>query len=213
MTYFIGDVHGKFKQYRELIRHKKNTIQIGDMGVGFRYVHGPREGEFCTNPPYDAMVEGNHRFIRGNHDNPGECAKHKQFIADGTIEENIMFIGGAVSVDKEWRLPNYNWWENEELSTSELNELFDKYDDFLPEVMVTHDCPEELAAVMVNLGGNGNKLDPRWSSRTRQAFQAMLDMNRPRLWVFGHWHISFDQTIDGTRFVCLAELEGKELET
>jgi len=34
-----------------------------------------------------------------------------------------------------------------------------------------------------------------------------LKEHRPKLWVFGHHHKSFDKVIDGTRFVCLAELE------
>ena len=216
MTYFIGDVHGKFRQYRELIRDKKNTIQVGDMGVGFRWAHGPKEGEFTQNPPFDAMVEGNHRFIRGNHDNPSVCRGHKQWIADGRVENDTMFIGGAVSIDRAYRTEGYSWWPDEELSTKELNELVDKYDDNLPEIMVTHDCPESIAEIMVGLVptiSNGlAKLDPQHASRSRQAFQSMLDMHRPRLWVYGHWHTSFDRVIDGTRFVCLAELEGREIE-
>jgi len=64
---FIGDVHGKYQQYKKLIRSSPSTIQVGDMGIGFRrWPHG----EFQTNPPYDLMVETNARFIRGNHDNP-----------------------------------------------------------------------------------------------------------------------------------------------
>ena len=46
-------------------------------------------------------------------------------------------------------------------------------------------------------------------SRTRQAFQAMFEAHQPDLWVFGHWHHSFDGVLDGTRFVCLNELEAR----
>lgn len=45
----IGDVHGKYGPYRNLIKDKIGTIQVGDMGVGFRkWPHGEPE----TNPPY-----------------------------------------------------------------------------------------------------------------------------------------------------------------
>ena len=54
---------------------------------------------------------------------------------------------------------------------------------------------------------NGGKLDPRWASRTRQALQAMWSAHSPELWIFGHWHKSFDHVLRGTRFICLAELE------
>src|SRR5262245_14865759 len=31
-------------------------------------------------------------------------------------------------------------------------------------------------------------------------------IHKPKLWVFGHWHRSFDKALRSTRFVCLAEL-------
>jgi hypothetical protein len=98
---FIGDVHGRFGQYRRMLKGSPHpTIQVGDMGVGFRrWPHG----EADQNPPYDVMAGGGHRFIRGNHDNPGVCARDTQHVPDGTIEGNVMFVGGALSIDKEYR--------------------------------------------------------------------------------------------------------------
>lgn len=207
---FIGDVHGKFRQYKKLLAQGGPTIQVGDLGLGFRRVGGYRDGSFTTNPPHARMVAGGHRFIRGNHDNPSVCRQHSQCIQDGTIEDGVMFVGGAVSVDKEWRQPGYNWWEDEELSYRELSIVVDTYARNKPRVMVTHDCPEEIASVMCAHSGR-KKLD--WPSRTRDALQAMLCMHSPKLWVFGHWHFSFDATANGTRFVCLAELECRDLDT
>ena len=205
---FIGDVHGKFRQYKRLLAGKKDTIQVGDLGVGFRYV-GAREGEFTQNPPHHHMVEGNHRFIRGNHDNPGACRQHSQFIKDGHVEGNMMFIGGGFSIDRQWRIEGYSWWPDEELSQSEFYALMDIYEATKPEVMVTHDCPEWVAQTMEAMSGRG-KLNI--GSRTRQALQAMYGLHQPRVWIYGHWHYSFDEVIGKTRFICLAELEAKEIE-
>jgi hypothetical protein len=201
MTTFIGDVHGKFDRYKNIIKSVPNTIQVGDMGVGFRRLGGPYDGEFSTNPPYDRMVEGNHRFIRGNHDNPSVCKRHTQYIADGAVEGDMMFIGGAFSIDKAYRTENYNWWAEEELSYVELDELVTKYLDTKPRVMVTHECPDSIADLLCD----GFKLD--LPSRTRSAFDSMWAGHKPEVWVFGHWHFSFDQVIMGTRFKCLNELE------
>ena len=76
MTLFIGDVHGKFGPYKRICKEYRDTIQVGDMGVGFidRYTN-----RSYSNPPHYAMKAGNHRFIRGNHDNPGVCRKHSQW--------------------------------------------------------------------------------------------------------------------------------------
>ena len=42
---FIGDVHGKYGQYKKLIAEVDSSIQVGDMGVGFRRLGGWRDGE------------------------------------------------------------------------------------------------------------------------------------------------------------------------
>lgn len=206
---FIGDVHGKYRQYKRLIADVDASIQVGDMGVGFRRVGGAFDGEFSTNPPYDAMMAGNHRFIRGNHDNPAVCRRHSQCIKDGTIEGDMMFLGGALSIDRHMRLEGYSWWPDEELSISELNTLVDVYVTARPRIMVTHDCPEKIALTMEALFFRQKIDDP---SRTRQALQAMFGCHQPELWLYGHWHNSFDKVIDGTRFVCLAELEYKDID-
>jgi hypothetical protein len=84
--------------------------------------------------------------------------------------------------------------------------------------MVTHECPEEIAKVLFStipvLGNptNGGKLDHCWSSRTRQAFQSMWSAHSPDIWIFGHWHLSFDQIANGTRFICLSELEYRDMD-
>lgn len=208
----IGDVHGKYAQYKWIIRDCPESIQVGDMGVGFRIAHdeGPhRAGDEYSNPPHALMVKHHARFIRGNHDNPAACRRHSQCIPDGTVEGSTMFIGGAVSIDRAWRLEGYSWWPDEELSYSELQLLIDKYVQIKPRVMVTHDCPEEMAQAML-YHMHQEKLND--GSRTRLALQAMLSAHSPELWVFGHWHRSLDVVSNGTRFVCLAELEYKDLQ-
>lgn len=209
---FIGDVHGKFSGYKRIIEDCPASIQVGDMGVGFLRTQGPRVGEEYGNPPHYAMVRGNHRFIRGNHDSPEACARHSQWIPDGTIEDGMMFIGGALSIDRASRIEGYSWWQDEELSIAALTDLVDKYIETRPRVMVTHECPEEVAAEINRQLTWGGKLDPRFASRTRQALQSMWSAHSPELWIFGHWHHSFDRVMRGTRFICLAELEHMDLD-
>ena len=68
---FIGDVHGKWKKYKRIIKDCDASIQVGDLGLGFVRKHGWSAGQIYSNPPHYAMVKGDHKFIRGNHDNPG----------------------------------------------------------------------------------------------------------------------------------------------
>jgi hypothetical protein len=204
----IGDVHGHYHQYKGIITGRENTVQVGDMGVGFRHYGGPRDGEFSGNPPHYAMERGGHRFIRGNHDNPGVCRRHSQWIADGLVENGVMFIGGGLSIDQEYRVEGYSWWADEELSVADPERLVDVYATTRPETMVTHECPEQVAELLAAV--RPGKL--QFPSRTRQAFQSMFEIHQPKKWVFGHWHRSLDKVIDGTRFICLAELEYREIE-
>src|SRR6266699_1688850 len=109
---FIGDVHGKYGAYKRLIRSAPDSIQVGDIGLGFRqWPHGG----WRTNPPYDVMRGTGARFIRGNHDNPEVCRDHTQWIQDGLVQDDMMFIGGAKSTDRPYRHPDFDWWADEEL--------------------------------------------------------------------------------------------------
>lgn len=211
-TRFIGDVHGKYGPYKKIIAQRAGTIQVGDMGVGFRRIGGYRDGEWAQNPPHYAMLAGNHRFIRGNHDNPERCRAHSQFIPDGTVDKGVMFVGGGVSVDRAMRIEGYSWWKDEELSQKEADQMMTVFEYEKPRVMVTHDCPESVALELARLSMRVNKLDPQHSSINRQLFEAMWQKSPPQLWIFGHWHYSFDQVVNGTRFICLAELEYRDLD-
>lgn len=200
---FIGDVHGKFKRYRELIRDVPFSIQVGDMGVGFM---GFRGGELrpLTNPPHDAMAEGRHLFIRGNHDNPEVCRRQEFWIPDGSLVDGIYCLGGASSVDRAYRTEGLDWWADEELSYAELDLMIDEYATLKPEVVVTHECPDSVAGELMR-AMNRTKFED--GSRTRQALDRMFAIHQPKMWFFGHWHVSARFDMAGTKFACLNELE------
>jgi hypothetical protein len=197
---FIGDVHGKYGPYRKIMKECSGSIQVGDMGIGFKKYTEYGDWKFMPNPPYDIMLSGNHKFIRGNHDNPNSCRGHTQWIADGTVFDNMMFIGGAMSIDKEYRVQDVSWWPDEELSQAELNEIVDIYYKNGPEILVTHECPDFLCQY---LNHNYKKNLP---SITRKTLEGMRVISKPKVHIFGHWHKDFDMVIDDTRFICLNEL-------
>jgi hypothetical protein len=204
----IGDVHGKFGRYRDTIRDASFSIQVGDMGVGFKRMFG---GELVNsaNPPFDAMSEGRHLFIRGNHDNPEVCKSHKYWIPDGTVVDGIYCLGGATSIDRAWRTEGLDWWEDEQLSYSELQKCIDDYATIKPEIVVTHEAPESIANQILATF-NMTKIED--ASRTRQALEQMFYAHQPREWYFGHWHTSMQFKSGQTLFRCLAELEYADVE-
>jgi predicted phosphodiesterase len=199
----IGDVHGYWERYAKIleVHNPDRSVQIGDFGIGFR----GEDPENLEQVRYamDNFGAGDNKYIRGNHDNPQSCREDPRWIADATFEEDtgIFYLGGAWSIDHAWRTEGASWWADEELSMDELYAAIDVYEAARPRVVITHECPEDIVGLMFNWYRR------EYPSRTRNALASMLYIHKPELWVFGHWHTSMDRVIDGTRFVCLNELE------
>ena len=188
----VGDVHGQIERYLWTVLPYKQSIQVGDMGVGLTVADLPE-------------LEG-HRFINGNHDNPKKCSQHSNWIPYGAVEsindQEWFFMGGAMSIDRDFRVPGVSWWPEEELNYQQLNRMISIYEGAKPDVVVTHDCPDSIAQELFDFS-----LDHCLKSQTRQALDTMLEIHRPSRWIFGHWHESRCVEIKGTEFICLDELE------
>lgn len=188
---FISDVHGNWDEYQKICAKYPNTIQVGDFGIGFEHAlkqDAPR-------------LSLNHRFIRGNHDNPQKCRVHPNNIPDGHTEvmggAKVMFIGGAWSSDQHRRTEGVNWWRDEENSYADFQRFIDTYEQFKPDLMVTHDCPTDFAEQFML---NAHKSP--YPSITGKSLQIMHEIHQPSLWVMGHWHKHIVQMYKGTQFHC-----------
>jgi predicted phosphodiesterase len=190
---FIGDVHGKVHEYKKIVDKCEFSICVGDVGF---------EPEF--NWLKKQTFDGTHYIVPGNHD---YIPDRYSFPYIGDYDEieyySIFMVRGAESIDKHIRIEGLDWFANEELSYSEQLEAFDEYIKVKPEIVVSHDCPQ---SVMEKLFGYPEK------SQTRTMLEMMFQEHQPQLWVFGHHHRSKDVQINGTRFVCLNELETMTLE-
>lgn len=195
----IGDIHGRFSAYKNLLKGCERSIQVGDYGIGFAHTDSAGWTTYSKGP-FDGEPEpGFHRFIRGNHDNPDACKASKQWIPDGTMHEGFWCMGGALSIDKGYRTEGRDYWDGEELSVTELNQMINIYEDIKPEFVITHDCPEAVARHLFPFMSKTTQ----FHSRTREALQAMFEIHQPTFWAFGHWHMPKKETILGTEFVCL----------
>jgi hypothetical protein len=213
-TRLIGDIHGKWLQYQNVISNPNDacstSIQIGDFGWGF----GQRQ-EY-VDQTLNFMNSGNHRFIRGNHDNPEVCRTIPGYIEDGTVEGDTMFIGGAWSIDNPnagpgWyrRSEGYDWWPDEQCNDEQFEKFIDTYSKVKPKIMVTHDCPKSVSAQLFDIG---TLHKPYYPNRTAEAFQIMFEIHQPERWYFGHWHIDAEMMINGTMFQCISELNHTDVQ-
>lgn len=194
---FIGDIHGMTSLYREIAADADSSVQVGDYGIGF--LSGNEMD--AINSFHDGS---NHRFIRGNHDDPGLCKSTSGYIPDGTfdVDNSIMYIGGAWSIDWQGRTPGFDLWLDEECSMQEFETLLESYEKNKPKIMVTHDCPGSVAFELFIKGTKHTQ----YPTLTAQALDAMFEVHQPDIWLFGHWHGDRDVEINGTRFICLGEL-------
>lgn len=189
MTLIIGDVHGRSQEYLKIISKCQSSIQLGDYGFSY--------------DSFKDIDPKSHSFIGGNHDNYDlieSCPNYLGRFGPGWNEEigQFFFVSGAFSIDQWARTEGKSWWRDEELSYEESSRCLSMYVAHQPDVVVSHDCPGIVSAAMFNKTNR---------TRTRQLLGEMFARWKPRYHIFGHWHESKRMEINGTQFVCLAELE------
>ena len=191
----IGDVHGKYERYHRIIRETERypyTVQLGDFGF-----------------KYDTLKNVDHNkhiIIGGNHDNYDICGRYPHFLTDYGYVSNFngidfFYYRGAYSIDKSYRTIGISWWEQEQVTIEEFMKARELYRSIKPDIMITHDCPEQIAYKMIPVG------DRVYQNNTTWALQELLNIHEPKLWLFGHWHKSTTIQYGRTKFVCLDELE------
>lgn len=196
---FIGDIHGLNEEYLDIVnRSEYPTVQIGDYGCGF--VHNP----------IGFNNHKIHRFIRGNHDDPSQCKAEANWIEDGTFEDNMVFVGGAGSIDRAWRTQGVDWWPDEQLNIVELQNILDQIIAVQPEIIISHECPDFVADMICEARGYSKFND---DSRTRIMLEMIYTHYSPKLHIFGHWHANINMLVGQTRFICLNELNFIDIDT
>ena len=159
-----GDIHRVFTRFNgldEKIGEEFAVIILGDVGINYmlderdyqlkRYLEKYNCVFYC--------VRGNHEERPENCNIPliwdvnvmGEvyCEKefpHIRYFKDGgvySIEgKKVLVIGGAYSVDKEYRLSKgLHWFESEQLTADEKEKILEKVRGQHFDVVLSHTCP------------------------------------------------------------------------
>lgn len=214
----IGDVHGKVHAYHRLVRLlKQPTIQVGDFG--FKASHEWHRSH---------MDPEQHKVLFGNHDYYPMLNEPHSLGDYAFLDGGIMAIRGAKTFDKMcatwvWHetgehtkeekfevVPRHEGvdlfeWQ-EELDYDKCGEVIDKFQEHRPSIVISHDCPAMVRQEMMK-DSNGEVR----KSRTDHMLQNCFEKHQPDLWIYGHYHRFFDRRIEGTRFVCLEELQIMEI--
>ena len=194
----IGDVHGKYKLYHEIIREKDRhpyTIQLGDFGFNYETLKN--------------VDHTKHKIIGGNHDNYSSINDSPNYLGNFGYRNlngvDFFCYRGAYSIDKQYRTIGVDWWADEQVNAEQFMKARQLYREIKPDIMLTHDCPESISPIVLKPGSQ------IYQNQTGYFLQELFNIHQPKKWYFGHYHRSWNMNISGTDFRCLDELETEVL--
>lgn len=222
MIYVTGDTHGSYSRIRKFC-HKQNSskedimIVLGDTMMN--YFQDERDIKMKEKA---AKIPVTFLLIHGNHDRrPGRQPGYRQadwmggkvwvqeqypdilFAGDGEIyhinNRRILTVGGAYSVDKEYRIAHgYHWFADEQPSaeTKQLTERVLAEYQYEVDTILTHTCPlKYLPAEALFDTVDQASVD----QSTEQWLDTIEQMVVYKNWYCGHFHI--DKTVDKMNFL------------
>ena len=231
--YVVGDIHGEFKELVYVLTQRyqiKDAVVIiaGDCGLGFER---PSHYQTLYEGKLEKRLEQNNILIlcvRGNHDDPeyynGELRldwEHLKCLPDYSSvwwgSREILVVGGAVSVDQDWRIQENAiqerlgstkrvWWPSE--IPLELGDLGIQKLPGHVFMVVSHDSPISMMPVLARDSVNVKTGDLFESVlESREYLEKILWRCKPDRWYYGHHHTSWAGTNGGTLWRGLGIME------
>ncbi len=200
----IGDIHCKVTEYLQICQATKDfTLQLGDFGFGL-----------CNIP---SEWDEKDKLFAGNHDDPDLALLHPNCLGRWGVFNGVFYVSGAYSIDQAFRrkmgkkTASVNgqkfWWENEEIPIENFEAIVDIAKQIKPTMIVSHTCPGLVRPYIMD---NNAKA---FLNRTEDnLLNTILAVVRPKLWIFGHHHVSETFTFSRCEFHALKELETYEIQ-
>jgi len=199
----IGDLHMEFGRLNNLINKKKPDMILacGDLGFWPTISWGAPLTNICLQGTKKLLwCDGNHEDHWALRDRTtDELAPGIIYMPRGstyTLDDGrtIMFMGGAHSIDRQWRTLGADWFPEEVITQKDLQNLPNKKVD----IFITHTCPTELLHDMLKTDSR-KKNDP-----SNHALSELWKMYKPDLHFFGHWHHYKEGKMMGTKWYALS---------
>lgn len=225
---FAGDWHGNLpwaiSRIQELGSWGVQTIlHVGDFGIwpgpsGKRYLMGV-EAACAANEVEILVTPGNHedwsRLDQKQSEDRGNGIGGVQWLTDHIAalprghrwsmrspaghQRTFVSLGGAPSIDYEYRAPGKNWWPGEAISVEDVSRTVAGGH---ADIMVTHDAPGPPYAVMAVesiLSSNPMGWSDRglaYATRGRELVTEAYLGVCPEVLFHGHYHASGHATVD-----------------
>lgn len=207
MIYLTGDTHGSIDFDKVIRLNRSEDINENDFLIvtgDFGWIWS--RAELYKNIAYLDSFKFKILFIDGNHENFDILEKYPLEKWSGglihrismnlyhltrgeiyTIEDKkILTIGGAESIDKEYRYPNISWWEQESITEKDIeNALINlEKNKYSVDYVITHTCAEIFIP-------NNRLLDCSHicKNKSETLLNRIANICKYNKWIFGHWHI------------------------
>ena len=216
MIYITGDTHRDFSRFYKLEKDTDNMlIVLGDVGINYylneedkiykEYLKKLKLKLFCVRGNHEERPEnistykevemfGGKVFIEEECPNLIFAKDGETYYIDG---KKILVIGGAYSVDKQYRLLHgYKWFKDEQLTKEEMDTILDEVKGKQFDIVLTHTCPYKYEPREVFMQG----LD---QSKVDKSMEHFLDKVEENInydkWYCGHYHI--EKQVDKLEFM------------
>lgn len=233
MVFITGDTHGNFNRIKSFCQRfntsKKDVIIIlGDSGLNYytdkRSIKYKAEAEslpitlFCIHGNHEERANNINTYTKRQLWNGKVLVEDRfpslKFAMDGEIysiptssgKKKAIVIGGAYSVDKQYRLLNgLNWYESEQLNLEERHKIDNVVSGNLYNIdlVLTHTCPLRYIPTEWFISG----IDQCTVDRSMEEWLDSLYEKGlcNKTWYCGHYH--GDKTIDNMIFMFNSVLE------
>ena len=207
---FLGDHHGVWWELLWELENKKirdcYVVSVGDCGMGFVDKKTELSRIQTLNEDFKSR-NINFLGIRGNHDDPSYFTgddriqlSNFELIEDYSVYEHnsklIQFIGGAISIDRKGRHEGKSYWSGEGLNF---------YKDKLQKVdiLVTHTAPswcfpQQFNEMVYGWAAEDDSL-LRELTKERAVMDEIFEVCKPTLHLYGHFHSSWTEEINGCK--------------
>ncbi|QLF83398.1 metallophosphoesterase [Rhodococcus phage NiceHouse] len=209
-----GDWHGNKRYALAAIEHTdkigcKTIVHTGDFGYHFGTAFlDDLNKELVKRDMYLYFVDGNHENFhvlytyeiaedgtRPLRDRIIHLPRGFRWVWD---DEIWLALGGAVSVDKEWRVPGQEWWSEEQLSFGDVLTASRAEAD----IMITHDCPSGIEIAIIQGNPHGFPANViREADAHRDTMQLVVNEVKPKLLIHGHYHYKYNDVLIGEDYV------------
>lgn len=225
---FVGDLHGKLSAFEYTLAQAANrgvttVIQTGDFWMGYS---DPREldkmGRIAGRVLNDAGQTPDslrYLFIDGNHEafpkldpdaaEPVAVSPWLTYMPRGSAATldglRIGFLGGASSIDKEWRVEGRDWWPEENLRADHVGRVGPA------DILVTHETgTAQFDRLLDRNPHSRDKLYDPPGERNRVLIDKALHAAGPLAHVHGHHHAPLVSAAGGEPLTVSLSLEKTE---